>query len=84
MGLRTWVNGELRQDGNTSDLVFSVAYLVSYISTFITLMPGDMITTGSPSGVAVAFDPPKWLKPGDKVEIEIESVGRLAGEVIEG
>ena len=84
MALRTWVNGDLRQDGNTSDLVFSVAYLVSYISTFITLMPGDMITTGSPSGVAVAFDPPKWLKPGDKVEIEIESVGRLAGEVIEG
>jgi len=84
MAVKTWVNGELRQDGNTSDLVFSASYLVSYISTFITLMPGDMITTGSPSGVAVAFDPPKWLKPGDHVEIEIETVGKLSGDVIEG
>ena len=80
-GVKTWVNGELRQEGNTSDLVFSAAFLVSYISTFITLMPGDMITTGSPAGVAVGFKPPKWLKPGDRVEIEIETIGRLAAEV---
>jgi len=81
MALKTWVNGELRQDGNTSDLVFSAAHLVSYISTFITLMPGDMITTGSPAGVAVGFTPEKWLKPGDRVEIEIENLGRLSAEV---
>ena len=84
MALTTRVNGEVRQQGNTSDLVFSAAHLVSYISTFITLMPGDMITTGSPAGVAVGFDPPKWLKPGDHVEIEIETVGTLSGEVIAG
>jgi 2-keto-4-pentenoate hydratase/2-oxohepta-3-ene-1,7-dioic acid hydratase in catechol pathway len=81
MAIRTWVNGELRQDGNTSDLVFSAGYLVSYISNFITLIPGDMITTGSPAGVAVSFSPEKWLKPFDRVEIEIENVGRLAAEV---
>lgn len=84
MALTTRINGEIRQQGNTSDLVFSAAHLVSYISTFITLMPGDMITTGSPAGVAVGFDPPKWLKPGDHVEIEIETLGTLSGEVIEG
>ena len=84
MALTTRINGEIRQQGNTSDLVFSAARLVSYISTFITLMPGDMITTGSPAGVAVGFDPPKWLKPGDHVEIEIETLGTLSGEVIEG
>jgi 2-keto-4-pentenoate hydratase/2-oxohepta-3-ene-1,7-dioic acid hydratase in catechol pathway len=84
MSIRTWVNGELRQQGHTSDLVFSVAYLVSYISTFITLVPGDMITTGSPSGVAAGFDPPKWLKPGDRVEIEIERIGRLSADVVAG
>ena len=72
----------LRQQSNTRDLVFPAAYLISYISTFITLMPGDMITTGSPAGVAVGFKPPKWLKPGDKVEIEIENVGTLAADVV--
>ncbi|MEC7488903.1 MAG: fumarylacetoacetate hydrolase family protein [Pseudomonadota bacterium] len=81
MSLRTRVNGEVRQQASTSDLVFSAAYLVSYISTFITLMPGDMITTGSPAGVAVGFDPPKWLLPGDQVEIEIDTIGVLSAVV---
>jgi len=81
MSVKSWVNGEQRQEGNTSDLVFSAAFLVSYLSTFITLMPGDMITTGSPAGVAVGFNPPKWLKPGDKVEVEIGGVGRLSAKV---
>ena len=75
MTLTTRINGEVRQQGSTADLVFSAAHLVSYISSFITLAPGDMITTGSPSGVAVGFDPPKWLVPGDKVEIEINTLG---------
>jgi 2-keto-4-pentenoate hydratase/2-oxohepta-3-ene-1,7-dioic acid hydratase in catechol pathway len=82
MNLTTHVNGELRQQSNTRDLVFPAAYLISYISTFIALMPGDMITTGSPAGVAVGFNPPKWLKPGDKVEIKIENVGTLAADVV--
>tara|TARA_Y100001970_G_scaffold294087_1_gene446666 strand:+ start:6151 stop:7014 length:864 start_codon:yes stop_codon:yes gene_type:complete len=81
LDLTTRINGEVRQQGNTSDLVFSAAYLISYISTFITLMPGDIITTGSPSGVAVGFDPPKWLKPGDRIDIEIENLGTLSGDV---
>jgi len=81
MTLTTRINGEVRQQGSTADLVFSAAYLVSYISSFITLAPGDMITTGSPSGVAVGFNPPKWLAPGDKVEIEINTLGTLAAEV---
>ncbi len=84
MTVVTRVNGEDRQHGNTSDLVFSAAYLLSYISTFITLMPGDMITTGSPHGVAAGFDPPKWLKPGDRIEFEISGVGTLRGEVAAG
>lgn len=82
MTLITKVNGEERQHGHTGDLVFSVAYLVSYISTFITLAPGDMITTGSPHGVAVSFDPPKWLKPGDDLEIEIERVGAIRADIV--
>lgn len=82
MTLITRVNGEERQHGNTSDLVFSAAHLLSFISTFITLMPGDMITTGSPHGVAVSFDPPKWLKPGDLVEVEIEGIGAISADVV--
>ena len=81
MTLTTRINGEIRQQGSTADLVFSAAHLVSYISSFITLLPGDMITTGSPSGVAVGFDPPKWLVPGDRVEIEIDTIGKLSAEV---
>ena len=81
MTLTTRINGEIRQQGSTADLVFSAAHLVSYISSFITLLPGDMITTGSPSGVAVGFDPPQWLVPGERVEIEIETIGKLSAEV---
>jgi 2-keto-4-pentenoate hydratase/2-oxohepta-3-ene-1,7-dioic acid hydratase in catechol pathway len=81
MTLTTRINGEVRQQGNTGDLVFSAAQLVSYITSFITLLPGDMVTTGSPSGVAVGFDPPKWLVPGDRVEIEIDTIGTLSAEV---
>ena len=81
MTVVTRVNGEERQHGHTGDLVFSVAFLVSYISTFITLEPGDLVTTGSPHGVAAGFDPPRWLKPGDEVEIEIPRVGTLRADV---
>lgn len=75
--LRLWlkVNGETRQDSNTSDLIFSVPYLVSYISQFMTLVPGDVISTGTPPGVGLGFKPPKYLEPGDVVELGIDSLG---------
>ena len=63
--LRTWVNGELRQDSSTSDLIFSCQELVEFIAQTCTLMPGDLILTGTPSGVGMGFDPPRFLQPGD-------------------
>ena len=75
--IRTWVNGELRQDGNTSDMIFDVPALIETISAGITLYPGDIIMTGTPSGVGVGFKPPKYIGPGDEVVIEIDGIGRL-------
>lgn len=75
--LRTWVNGELRQDSSTSDLVFSIDRLIEFIGEAITLEPGDLILTGTPSGVGMALDPPRFLEPGDVVRIEIEGLGEI-------
>jgi len=75
LGLRTWVNGELRQDARTSDLVFSIPELVAFLRETITLEPGDLILTGTPSGVGMALDPPQFLAPGDVVRIEIDDLG---------
>jgi acylpyruvate hydrolase len=75
LALRTWINGELRQDSNTSDLIFGVAEIVAFISETITLEAGDLILTGTPSGVGMYFDPPRFLGSGDVVRIEIESLG---------
>jgi 2-keto-4-pentenoate hydratase/2-oxohepta-3-ene-1,7-dioic acid hydratase in catechol pathway len=75
--LRTWVNGELRQDARTSDLVFGIGALVRFISETITLVPGDLILTGTPSGVGMAMDPPRFLAGGDVVRIEIEQLGAI-------
>jgi acylpyruvate hydrolase len=75
--LRTHVNGELRQDSNTSDLIFGVDALVAFLSETHTLRPGDLILTGTPSGVGMALDPPKFLAEGDVVTIEIERLGRI-------
>jgi 2-keto-4-pentenoate hydratase/2-oxohepta-3-ene-1,7-dioic acid hydratase in catechol pathway len=80
--IRTWVNGELRQDGSTEDMVFSVAELVSWCSRQFTLRPGDMITTGTPAGVGAGYDPPRFLAPGDVVRVEIEGIGRLEHRVV--
>jgi acylpyruvate hydrolase len=77
LALRTWVNGELRQDSNTSDLIFSCQELVDFISQTCTLRPGDLILTGTPSGVGMAMDPPQFLRSGDVVRIEIESLGAI-------
>jgi acylpyruvate hydrolase len=75
--LRTWVNGELRQDSSTSDLVFGVEALVAFLSETQALEPGDLILTGTPSGVGMAQDPPRFLAPGDVVRVEIERLGAI-------
>ncbi len=75
--LRLWltVNDKAMQDGNTDDLIFNIPYLVSYISSFMTLLPGDIISTGTPHGVGMGFDPPVYLKPGDIVILGIDGLG---------
>ena len=75
--LKMWlkVNGELRQDGHTADLIFSVPFLLSYISQFMTLLPGDLVSTGTPAGVGAGMRPPQFLKPGDRIELGIEGLG---------
>lgn len=75
--LRLWlsVNGKMLQDSNTSDLVFKIPKLVSYISQYMSLLPGDVISTGTPAGVGLGLDPPTYLKPGDVVELGVEGLG---------
>ncbi|MFF5004811.1 fumarylacetoacetate hydrolase family protein [Streptomyces phaeochromogenes] len=81
LGLKLWVNGELRQDGSTSDQIFPVAEVVRYVSQFMTLYPGDVINTGTPAGVALGMPEPKpFLRAGDVVELEIEGLGRQRQE----
>lgn len=81
--LTTRVNGELRQDDRTSRLMFPFRYLINYISTFATLVPGDIIVTGTPTGAGARFNPPRYLKPGDVVEIEAEGIGALRNGVVD-
>ena len=69
------LNGKMLQDGNTDDMVFQVPTLVSYISQFMTLLPGDIISTGTPAGVGLGFNPPVFIKPGDVIELGIEGLG---------
>ncbi|KKO92808.1 MULTISPECIES: fumarylacetoacetate hydrolase family protein [Sphingobacterium] len=75
--VRLWlkVNGKTYQDGNTKDLIFSVAHVVSYVSKFMTLLPGDVISTGTPAGVGLGFNPPIYLKPGDVIELGADGLG---------
>ena len=75
------VNGEVRQDDTTANLIFDFAYLVSYVSTWAALKTGDIISTGTPVGAGARFDPPKWLKPGDVVEVEVSGIGTLRNTV---
>ncbi len=75
--LRTWVNGELRQDSSTSDMIFGCRELVEFISQTCTLAPGDLILTGTPSGVGMGLDPPRFLQSGDRVRIEIQGLGMI-------
>jgi len=79
--VRCWVNDDLRQDSNTSLLIFDVPTIVAAISNGITLMPGDVIATGTPAGVGIGFKPPKYLKAGDRVRLEIGGIGILENPV---
>jgi 2-keto-4-pentenoate hydratase/2-oxohepta-3-ene-1,7-dioic acid hydratase in catechol pathway len=76
LGLRLWVNGVLRQDGNTADMIFGVRHLVWYLSQFMVLEPGDVINTGTPAGVALGLPGNPYLRSGDVVEVEIDGLGR--------
>ena len=81
LSVRAILNGEVVQDGTTSKMIFSVAELVAFLSTGMTLVPGDVIITGTPPGVGMARDPQLWMKPGDEVSIEIEGLGTLTNPV---
>jgi 2,4-didehydro-3-deoxy-L-rhamnonate hydrolase len=82
--LRLWltVNGKKMQDGNTKKFIFRIPYLVSYVSQFMTLLPGDVISTGTPAGVGLGFNPPVYLKPGDVVELGIDGLGSSRQNVV--
>ena len=76
------LNGELMQSSNTSNLIFGVPQLIAFLSSVMTLHPGDIISTGTPAGVGFARKPPRWLRPGDEVAIEVEGIGRLVNPVV--
>src|SRR5437763_6650376 len=80
-GIRCSVNGELRQNAKIADLIFDIPPLIATISAGITLMPGDIIATGTPAGVGIGFKPPKFLKKGDVVAMEVDGIGRLTNQV---
>lgn len=84
LGVWSWVNGEQRQNGTTANLVFGVFHIVCYLSQFMTLEPGDLIPTGTPAGVGLGFKPPKFLKAGDVMEIEVEGLGRQRSTLVQG
>lgn len=79
--LETRVNGEVRQSDRTSRMIFSFRKIIAYVSTFTTLVPGDIIVTGTPTGAGARFDPPIWLKPGDVIEVEADGIGILRNKV---
>ena len=84
LAVRTRVNGELRQDDTTDNMIFGFADLVEYISSFTTLEPGDIISTGTPPGAGARLDPPRFLKPGDLVEVSSPQVGTLRNGIVDG
>ena len=83
LSIKTWVNGELRQDSNTSNLVYDCYEQIETLSTAFTLEPGDLIMTGTPGGVGIGFEPKRYLRTGDVVKIEIEKVGIIQNKVID-
>ncbi len=82
LGVKLWVNDDLRQDGTTADLVFDIPAIIEALSATMTLLPGDVIATGTPAGVGMATDPPRWLRSGDRVRVEIEGIGTLENPVV--
>lgn len=80
--LRTWVNDELRQDGNTHTLIFDPAAIIAFLTQQMTLEPGDIIATGTPAGVGLGMKPQVWLQPGDRIRMEIEGIGVLENTVV--
>ena len=83
IALTTRVNGETRQSDRTKRMIFSFRYIINYISTFTTLVPGDVIVTGTPTGAGARFDPPRFLKPGDLIEVEADGLGILRNGVVD-
>ena len=83
LSVTTRVNGEIRQNDTTANLLFPFSYLISYISTFSELVPGDVIATGTPTGAGVRFDPPRYLEPDDLLEVEVSGVGTLVNRVVD-
>lgn len=84
LNVSSYVNGELRQSSPTSQMIFDVPTLIEYLSTYITLNPGDVISTGTPAGVGVFRNPPTYLKPGDIVEVGVDEIGKLSNLVVAG
>jgi 2-keto-4-pentenoate hydratase/2-oxohepta-3-ene-1,7-dioic acid hydratase in catechol pathway len=82
--LRTWVNGELRQDGSTRTLIFDIPAIISFLTQPLTIEPGDVIATGTPAGVGLGRRPQVWLQPGDVVTMQIDGLGTLENSVIAG
>jgi len=81
LDVRCWINGELRQDANTRDLIFDIPTLIATLSAGIALQPGDVIATGTPAGVGIGFKPPRFLQSGDEMKVEIQHVGTLVNRV---
>ncbi len=84
LAVRTWVNGELRQDSTTADMIFGCREMIAYLSTAFPLEPGTVIATGTPAGVGAGFDPPRFLADGDTVRIAVEGIGELVNPVVQG
>jgi len=84
LAIRTWLNGDLRQNSNTDDMIFPVAEIVSYISRHFTLEPGDVIITGTPEGVILGMTEKQWMVPGNVVEVEVEGLGKLRNRMVAG
>jgi 2-keto-4-pentenoate hydratase/2-oxohepta-3-ene-1,7-dioic acid hydratase in catechol pathway len=83
MRITTRVNGEIRQNDTTDRMIFSFGRILEYVSTFCTLEPGDIIFTGTPTGAGARFDPPRWLAPGDRLEIEVSGLGTLRNPIVD-
>jgi 2-keto-4-pentenoate hydratase/2-oxohepta-3-ene-1,7-dioic acid hydratase in catechol pathway len=79
--LKTLVNGHVMQEATTSDMLFPVAKLISYVSQYMTLEPGDVLTTGTPAGIGAFRKPPVWLAAGDRIEVSIDSIGTLVTKI---